>query len=151
MDMHTIQNVMGTVNRQAIVGLGIAALSAMGASPSAAQAPAKSGTKAKSARLNIMLMKPTAVKTGDNQFEVMVNGADGKPVSDADVSVVFVMPAMPAMKMAEMRNEVKLKPAGDGTYTGPGNVMMAGKWNVTVNVKRGGKELGQKKQTLTAK
>jgi nitrogen fixation protein FixH len=81
----------------------------------------------------------------------MVKGADGKPVTGADVSVLFVMPAMPAMKMAEMRNEVKLKPAGAGTYAGSGNVMMAGKWNVTVSVKRGGKELGQKKLTLTAK
>ena len=57
---------------------------------------------------------------------------------------------MPAIKMAEMRNEAKLKPARDGTYTGPGNVMMAGKWNVTVSVKRGGKELDRKKLTLTA-
>jgi hypothetical protein len=149
--MHTIHDVMHTVKRQAIVVLGIAALGAMMASPSAAQAPAKSSTKAKPARLDIMLMKPTAVKTGDNQFEVLVTGADGKPVSDADVSVVFVMPAMPAMKMPEMRNEVALKPAAAGTYTGTGQVMMAGKWNVTVKVKRGGKEIGRKTLTLTAK
>jgi hypothetical protein len=149
--MHAIHNVMHMVTRQAIVLLGIAALSAMMASPSAAQAPAKSSTKAKPGRLNIMLMRPTAVKTGDNQLEVMVTGSDGKPVSDADVSVVFVMPAMPAMKMAEMRNEVTLKPAAAGTYTGTGQVMMAGKWNVTVRVKRAGKEIGQKKLTLTAK
>jgi hypothetical protein len=149
--MHVIHNVIHMVTRQAIVLLGIAALSAMMASPSAAQAPAKSSTKAKPARLNIMLMRPTAVKTGDNQLEVMVTGSDGKPVSDADVSVVFVMPAMPAMKMAEMRNEVTLKPAAAGTYTGTGQVMMAGKWNVTVRVKRAGKEIGQKKLTLTAK
>jgi hypothetical protein len=123
----------------------------MGASASAAQAPAKSSAKAKPARLNIMLMKPTAAKTGDNQFEVMVNGADGKPIADADVSVMLVMPAMPAMKMAEMHNEVMLKPAAAGTYTGTGQVMMAGKWNVTVSVKKAGKELGQKKLTLTAK
>ena len=81
----------------------------------------------------------------------MVKGADGKPVSDAEVSVLFVMPAMPAMKMAEMRNEVTLKPSGPGMYMGSGNVMMAGKWNVTVSVKQGGKEAGQKKLALTAK
>jgi hypothetical protein len=63
-----------------------------------------------------MLMQPKALKAGDNQFEVMVKGADGKPIAAADVSVVFVMPAMPAMKMAEMRNDVKLKPSGDGMY-----------------------------------
>jgi hypothetical protein len=149
--MHTIHYVLHTARRRTIVALSIALLCAMGASASAAQAPAKSSAKAKPARLNIMLMKPTAAKTGDNQFEVMVNGADGKPIADADVSVMLVMPAMPAMKMAEMHNEVMLKPAAAGTYTGTGQVMMAGKWNVTVSVKKAGKELGQKKLTLTAK
>jgi nitrogen fixation protein FixH len=149
--MHTLHQVIHTVRRRTAGVLGIAALIAMAASASAAQAPAKSSVKAKPARLNIMLMKPTAVTTGDNQFEVMVNGADGKPVSDADVSVVFVMPAMPAMKMPEMRNEITLKPAAAGTYTGTGQVMMAGAWKVTVKVKRGGKEIGRKTLTLTAK
>ena len=116
----------------------------------AGQSNAKS--KGSKPAVDIMLMQPsaTAVKSGDNQFEVMVNGADGKPISDADVSVVFVMPAMPAMKMAEMRNEVKLTSAGGGTYTGTGQVTMAGKWTVTVSVKRGGKEIGRKKLTVTA-
>ena len=75
----------------------------------------------------------------------------GKPVTDADVSLLFVMPAMPAMKMPEMRNEVKLTSAGGGAYTGTGPVTMAGTWTVTVSVKQGGKEIGQKKLTLTAK
>ena len=103
----------------------------------------------KAAGLDIMLMQPMQPKAGDNQFEVMVKGADGKPVADADVSVLFVMPATPAM--GEMRNEVKLKSAGGGKYTGAGQVMMAGKWNVTVSVKQKGKEVGQKTVALTAK
>jgi hypothetical protein len=104
----------------------------------------------KPAGLDIMLMQPTRPKAGDNQFEVMVKGPDGKPLADAEVSVIFVMPAMPAMKMAEMRNEVKLKSAGAGRYTGTGKVMMAGTWTVTVSVKQKGKEVGQKKVELTA-
>jgi hypothetical protein len=116
-----------------------------------AVASAAAQAKPKSKGLDIMLMQPKEVKSGANDFEVMVKGADGKPVSDADVSVLFVMPAMPAMKMAEMRNDVKLKPSGPGMYMGPGNVMMAGKWNVTVIVKKNGKEVGQKKLALTAK
>ena len=105
----------------------------------------------KGAGLDIMLMQPMQPKTGDNPFEVMVKGADGKPLADADVSVLFVMPAMPAMKMAEMRNEVKLKSAGAGKYTGTGQVMMAGTWTVTISVKQNGKEIGQKKATVSAK
>ncbi len=149
--MQRFHGVVHAVRQHALFVLGVAALGAMVASASAAQSTPKSSGQAKSARLDIMLMKPTAAKTGDNQFEVMVKGADGKPIADAEVSVMLMMPAMPAMKMAEMRNEVMLKPAAAGTYTGTGQVMMAGKWNVTVSVKQGGKEIGQKKVTLTAK
>ena len=138
-----------TFIRITATSLAVMALSLMAVSPAAAQAKPKASTT--KAGLDIMLMQPTAVKAGDNQFEVMVTRADGKPVTNADVSVLFVMPAMPAMKMAEMRNEVKLKPSGAGMYMGSGNVMMAGKWNVTVSVKQGGKDLGQKKLVLTAK
>jgi hypothetical protein len=138
------------VGRIAAACIAIVTLCVMTVSSTAA-AQAKPKPTATKAGLDIMLMQPKDVKAGDNQFEVMVKGTDGKPVSSADVSVLFVMPAMPAMKMAEMRNEVKLKPSGPGMYMGPGNVMMAGKWNVTVSVKQGGKEIGQKKLTLTAK
>lgn len=114
---------------------------------SAAMAQAKPQAKP---ALDIMLMKPTAAKTGDNTFEVMVKDAAGKPVTDAEVSVMFYMAAMPAMKMPEMKNTVTLKHQKDGTYTGNGQVMMAGKWDATVMVKRGGKEIGSKKLSVTA-
>jgi YtkA-like protein len=130
------------------IGAGVVVAAFASASPAVAQAKTKSKA-AKSAGVDIMLMKPTAVKAGENQFEVMVKGADGKPINDAEVSVLFVMPK--TATMAEMRNEVKLKPSGNGTYMGPGNVMMAGAWNTTVSVKQGGKEIGRKKLTLTAK
>ena len=118
---------------------------------SAAQSKHKPTTKPTAAKLDIMLMQPaaTAVKPGNSQFEVMVKGADGKPIENADVSVLFVMPPMGAM--AEMRNEVKLKPAGGGKYTGSGNVMMIGKWNVTISVKQNGKDIGRKKMVIRAK
>ena len=128
-------------------GFVVAAFSLVAASSATAQAKPKA--KAKTAGPDIMLMQPTAAKTGDNQFEVMVKGADGKRINDADVSVVLVMPK--TAKMAEMRNEVKLKPSGNGMYMGSGNVMMAGTWNATVMVMRGGKDIGQKKVTLAAK
>ena len=113
-----------------------------------AQAPPKMDNMAK---VDIMLMKPATVKSGANQFEVMVKDAGGKPLAKADVSLLFVMPAMPAMKMAEMRTTVKLKAMGDGMYAGQGNVLMAGTWNVTIDVMQNGKSVGQKKTTLTAK
>ena len=127
--------------------VGALAVVAMTAASGAAQAPATMNM----GKLDIMLMKPAAAKTGDNQFEVMVKDERGKPVTKADVSLLFVMPAMPAMKMPEMKNTVKLMGMKDGMYSGQGNVMMAGTWNVTIDVMQNGKSLGQKKVTLTAK
>jgi hypothetical protein len=107
--------------------------------------------------LDIMLMsKPSPPKMGENTFEVMVKGPDGKPITDADVTVLFYMAAMPEMKMPEMKNTVTLKYQKDamykdGAYVGTGRVMMAGKWDATVTVKRAGKEIGSKKFPITAK
>lgn len=145
--MRMVYGVIGGDRGAAIVAicLMVVGLTAMA---SAAQEKPKA-TAMKPAGLDIMLMQPMQPKAGDNQFEVMVKGADGKPLADADVSVLFVMPA--TASMGEMQNEVKLKSAGAGKYTGMGQVLMAGKWNVTVSVKQKGKEVGQKKVALTAK
>ena len=114
-------------------------------------APAQT-TAAQKPKIDIMLMtKPDPPKMGDNTFEVMLKGADGKPIADADVSVMFFMAAMPAMKMPEMKNTVALKPVKDGTYAGTGKVMMAGTWDATVMVKRGGRDVASKKFPVTAK
>ena len=53
--------------------------------------------------------EPTTAKGGsDGIFHVTVTGPDGKPVTDAQVKVTLVMPAMPAMGMGEMRSSVRL-------------------------------------------
>ena len=87
----------------------------------------------------------------ENELEVTVKDSQGKPIDGAEVTVLFYMAAMPSMKMPEMRNEVKLKGAGNGTYTGKGQIMMAGSWTVTVTVKQNGKEIGQQKVAIAAK
>jgi hypothetical protein len=58
---------------------------------------------------------------------------------------------MPAMNMAEMRNTVALTHEGNGRYRGAGNVMMAGNWDATVSVTRGGEVIGSRKFPVTAK
>lgn len=111
----------------------------------AAQQPAAS----KKPTVDIMLTsKPSPPKTGDNTFEVMVKDAAGKPITDAEVTAMFYMAAMGAMP--EMKNNVTLKQQKEGRYVGSGQVMMAGKWDVTVMVKRAGKEIGSRKFPLTA-
>jgi nitrogen fixation protein FixH len=94
--------------------------------------------------------EPDPPRMGENAFEVMVM-QDGQPVTDADVSVEFFMPAMPAMNMAEMKNTVTLKHEGAGRYRGTGNVMMAGDWDATVMAMRGGQELASRKLRVVAK
>jgi uncharacterized GH25 family protein len=128
---------------------------ACGRSEQASQAPAVSeapaAAPAGSGPVEITFKTdPDPAKTGDNVLEVMVM-QDGKPVSDAAVSAEFYMPAMPAMKMAEMRSKTDLSSAGDGVYRGNGQVMMAGNWEVTVMAMRNGQELASKKLTVTAK
>ena len=102
--------------------------------------------------LDIMLTsKPSPPVMGENTFEVMVKDADGKPITDGEVTVMFHMAAMPEMKMPEMKNSVTLKHQKEGRYIGTGQVTMAGKWDATVTVKRAGKEIGSKKFPITAK
>jgi hypothetical protein len=108
-----------------------------------AQAAAQKST------VDIMLTsKPSPPKTGENTFEVMVKDASGKPITDAEVSAEFFMAKMG--NMPEMKNTVTLKHQKEGTYAGTGQVMMAGKWDVTVKVKRAGKEIGSKKFPVSA-
>jgi Cu(I)/Ag(I) efflux system membrane fusion protein len=94
---------------------------------------------------------PNPPKTGDNQMEVVVKDATGKPIADADVSVQFFMPAMPTMGMPAMKSETRLASAGGGTYRGSGQVLMAGRWEATVTVTRRGRPLGSTQVPMVAK
>ncbi len=94
---------------------------------------------------------PNPPTTGDNQFEVTVKDASGKPVDGADVSLQFYMPAMPTMNMPAMRNEIKLPAIGGGVYRGPGQVLMAGRWETTVVVTRNGQRLGTRQLPMVTK
>jgi hypothetical protein len=94
---------------------------------------------------------PDPPKVGENQFEVMVKGPTGKPIADAEVAIQFFMAAMPTMNMPAMRNGVKLSPAGGGVYRGTGQVMMAGRWDASVIVTRGGQRLGTRQLPVVAR
>lgn len=114
---------------------------------SAPASPAQAGTQAVDITFKT---EPDPVMTGENTFEAMVM-QDGKPVTDATVSTEFFMAAMPSMNMPEMRTKAELMHEGNGMYRGKGQVTMAGNWDVTVMVMRGGQEIGSMKMTLTAK
>jgi len=94
---------------------------------------------------------PEPPTPGDNGFIVTVRDAEGQPVTDAHVSVEFVMPAMPEMDMPEMRGRTDLAHEGDGRYGGRGDVMMAGGWEVTITVSRDGRSLGTRTLSVIAR
>jgi Cu(I)/Ag(I) efflux system membrane fusion protein len=100
-------------------------------------------------RLDIALRStPDPPKAGATQFEAIVRTPDGKPVTDASVTLVLYMPAMPSMNMPAMRSEAALGHAGHGAYRGTIDVMMNGRWDATVTVTRNGARLASKQLTL---
>ncbi len=111
-----------------------------------------SGAAAPTQQLDITFRSvPDPPKVGENQFEVTVKDPSGKAVADAEVAVQFFMAGMPTMNMPAMRNEVKLSPAGGGVYRGTGQMMMAGRWDASVTVTRGGQRLGTKQLPVVAR
>ena len=95
--------------------------------------------------------EPDPPKSGDNAIEVNVRQPDGTAITDAAVTAVFSMPAMPAMNMPAMRTEVKLAHVDGGRYQGMGQLSMAGTWNVTVTATRDGEPIGRRAFSIVAK
>jgi RND family efflux transporter MFP subunit len=81
---------------------------------------------------------PSPPQKGNNEFQVKLTDSQGKAVSDANVTVIFYMPAMPAMGMAAMTTKSDLKPSRPGMYIGSGALGSGGTWQVTITVRRGG-------------
>ena len=93
---------------------------------------------------------PPTPHQGNNTFRVKLTGQDGSPITGAQVTVTFSMPAMPAMGMAAMRNVTTLSDKGGGIYEGPGQIQMGGTWQVTVLATKNGQPIAQKQLSVTA-
>ncbi|HXG72084.1 MAG TPA: FixH family protein [Gemmatimonadaceae bacterium] len=143
-----------------MVGLAIASIVAAACGRPAEKAPASeggaatapvpaSGSRAQELAITFKT-EPEPPKMGDNTFDVHVMGGNDQPVTDAEVSIQLYMPAMPEMKMPEMRTTVPLKHEGSGRYRGKGNVAMAGAWDATVKVMRSGQDIGSRTFNVTA-
>jgi Cu(I)/Ag(I) efflux system membrane fusion protein len=81
---------------------------------------------------------PNPMKAGeDNQFQVTLTDAGGKPITDAQVTVTLIMPAMPSMEMPEMKSSCELAwKADSNTYVGKGQAPMAGTWTILVEARK---------------
>ncbi len=94
--------------------------------------------------------EPSPPRKGNNTFRVKLTGAGGAPLSGAEVTVTFFMPAMPAMGMAAMRTAVTLSEKGGGIYQGGGELPTGGTWQVTIVARRNGQTIASKQLTVDA-
>ncbi len=77
---------------------------------------------------------PPAV--GDNQIEIEVKDAKGRPVTDAKILVNYYMPPMPRMVPMNYVTDAKLK--GE-KYKAKMNFIMSGPWIIAIKISHGGK------------
>lgn len=93
---------------------------------------------------------PTTPHKGSNLFRVKLTDASGAPISGAEVSVTFYMPAMPAMGMAAMRMPLSLSDKSNGLYEGSGQLESGGTWQVTILAKKNGQVVASKQLSVNA-
>jgi RND family efflux transporter MFP subunit len=93
---------------------------------------------------------PNPPHKGSNVFHVKLTDASGAPISGAEVSVTFFMPAMPAMGMASMRTPVTLSEKSNGLYEGSGQLENGGTWQVTILAKKSGQVIATKQLSVNA-
>jgi nitrogen fixation protein FixH len=93
---------------------------------------------------------PTPPRKGSNVLRIKLTGANGNPISGAQVNLTFFMPAMPAMGMAAMKTSVDFTDKGDGMYEGKGDLGSGGTWQVTITARQNGKVIGSKQFTVNA-
>jgi len=87
----------------------------------------------------------------DNQFRVTLTGADGKPITDARVTVTLIMPAMPSMGMPEMKSSFELAwNASSKAYEGKGRAPMAGTWTVLADARKNSSVIASMHSHLSA-
>jgi RND family efflux transporter MFP subunit len=97
-----------------------------------------------------LITKPKAPVVGKNTLVVTVRDPSGAPVTDASVAITYGMPPMRGMA-AGMKLEAEAKHRANGEYEAEAQLAMAGSWNVTIVVTRGGENLGTATFSLAAK
>ena len=94
--------------------------------------------------------EPAPPQRGSNVVRVALNDSAGKPIERAEVSVVFFMPAMPAMQMAAMKAQVTATEQSPGRYVGSVELQSGGTWQVTVIATKAGQQLASRQLSISA-
>src|SRR5256884_8110231 len=93
---------------------------------------------------------PDPPHKGSNTIRMKLSEAVGAPISGAEVSVTFFMPAMPAMGMAAMRTPAALSDKGNGRYEGSVQLDSGGTWQATILAKKNGQLIASKQLSVNA-
>lgn len=115
--------------------------------PGAGQAASMNASPITQAKAELTT-QPSPPQKGSNTIRVKLTDPTGKPVSGAQVSVTFFMPAMPAMEMAAMKTVVQASDKGGGEYEGSGSLGSGGTWQVTINATQNGQIIANEQLTL---
>lgn len=111
--------------------------------------PAAGASGAAAAQVQIDLStQPSPPHKGSNTVRVKLTGPDGKPITGAQVSIVFFIPAMPAMGMAAKHAAATLTDKGIGGYEGSVQLQSGGTWAATVTAQRGGQTIATKQLSV---
>ncbi len=94
--------------------------------------------------------EPSPPHKGSNTLRVKLASAEGKPITTAQVTVTFHMPAMPAMGMAAIREVVTLAGKGDGMYEGSLELSSGGSYQVSIVALSNGQIIASKQLALNA-
>ncbi len=93
---------------------------------------------------------PSPPARGKNRVRVTLKDARGHGIDGANVTVTFVMSAMPAMEMSAMRETATLTAQGAGVYEGYITLESGGTWQVTAVATRKGRTLASRQFNLSA-
>ena len=93
---------------------------------------------------------PSPPHKGKNLVRVKVTSKDGQPVTGAQVTITFFMPAMSAMGMAAMKTVINATDKGGGVYEGSGDLGSGGTWQVTITASQNGQMIATKQLALNA-
>jgi len=94
--------------------------------------------------------EPSPPRKGGNTFRAKLTDSAAKPITGAQVTVTFYMPAMPAMGMAAMKTTATLPEKSNGLYEGTGELGSGGTWQVTITVQKNGQTLASKQMNVSA-
>ena len=94
--------------------------------------------------------EPSTPRKGRNVYRVKLTGADGAPVTGAQVNARSYMPAMPQMGMAAINIVTPLSEKAGGIYEGQVDLESSGTWQLTVTAIKNGNAVATKQLSLNA-